>query len=116
MIKAKKFNKGMSQEQIEKFPWGRVLKVHEVGDISIVEYAERKVVSCTICNKETGGRIYHPYVNGEDTSHSFESLYQALIFAVVYKYMGLNQSALVWGIFRAIGIDKQSDSKRRKAA
>jgi len=97
-MQAKKFKNGITDKQVEKFPWGRVLYVHQCGDISVVEYESYNEKS----NKNS--RLFHPYVAGEDIRHSLGSLEEAMITAYTYKYNGLNQDALVSGIVRALKI------------
>lgn len=96
LIRAKRFAKGATTDQINHFPWGRILKVHEIGDISVVESYDTR--------RSTGKRQFHAYVGGKDTSYAFDGLYKAIIYAMAYKKLGLNQSALVEGIFRALNI------------
>jgi hypothetical protein len=100
--RAKRHGKNISEEKISRFPWGRVLKVHTLGNIDIIESAERKTDGCTVTKQETGKSVYHAYVNGEDTSVSYDSLEKSIISALAYKHLGLNQYALVDGIIRML--------------
>jgi hypothetical protein len=73
-----------------KFPWGKVVKVHEVGEYQIIEYHGQ------IMKNGTGTGKYEPekttfHVYGE--SHSYDSLDKALIGAICLKHDGCNTRA-----------------------
>ena len=68
------------------FTWGRTIAAHKVGPYAIVEYYSK------ITDKYQNGQLvrrmgyerrpsFHPFVNGEDTSHSFKDLDEALAAA-----------------------------------
>ena len=63
------------------FAWGEIIKVHSVGEYQIVEYIRRE------------GKSFHPYINYNDTSMSYESLDQALTGVVCEKIEGGNGRA-----------------------
>jgi len=109
-----KFKKAITQNDINRFPWGRVLKVHEVGDIAVVEYAERKVVNTAVTKTETGKSNFHPFVAGNDCHESYGSLEKAILGAIVKRHLGENQWPFLEGICRALGI--MSAPKKRKSA
>lgn len=79
-----------------KFAWGRVIDVHEIGPYSIVEYQAKIPDKYTAEYKPVSNRGYktshsfHAYVNGRDTSHSWDSLDEALVFAISYRTVGPN--------------------------
>lgn len=66
----------------EKFTWGEVIKIHEVGDYSIVEY-----------RRDNGEICFHGYVGKTDTNMSWNTLDQALAGCIAYKYEGPNHRA-----------------------
>lgn len=76
-----------------RFAWGPVDMIHVVGEYQVVEY--RKDMSTFLSGdySDHGKTFFHPYVNGKDTSMSFESLDAALVGAVAYKHEGANGSA-----------------------
>lgn len=61
----------------EAFVWGKIITVHTIGDIAIIEH-----------DNEEGEREYHPYAGGKDTCSSDSSLDGALLMAIGYKYEG----------------------------
>jgi len=111
--RAKKFKKAISQKDLDRFCWGRVLKVHEVGDIAVVEYAERKVVNTAVTRFETGKSGFHPFIAGRDCSESYGSLEKAVLGAIVKRHLGENQWAFLHAIFRALGIESAPKKRRR---
>jgi len=72
---------------LENFTWGRVVRLHVVGEYEIVEYIAEHV-------EETKDRTqFHVYVDGRDTNTSAASLDEALAIAISYKYEGPNGRA-----------------------
>lgn len=57
------------------FPWGTILQMHAVGEYRIAEYEDSR----------TGRVLYHGWVAGQDTSSSWTSLDEALIFLIAYS-------------------------------
>ena len=70
----------------KEFVWGPVVKVHEIGEYSIVEYRPQIFKdSCGTGKYEEEKTNFHPYINGKDTNRSFESLDDAIIGTICYK-------------------------------
>jgi hypothetical protein len=75
------------------FTWGRLVKVHRIGDYQVVEFNPEK------SEREPGEypyedtTEYHPYVAGVDTMWSFGSMDAALVGAIAYKNEGANSRA-----------------------
>ena len=63
------------------FVWGEVIKIHSVGEYQIIEYIKEEEKS------------FHPYINYNDTSMSYESLDQALTGVICEKIEGGNGKA-----------------------
>lgn len=55
-----------------RFTWGRVVKIHEIGYLSIVEYV-------STCPTETR---FHVYQNGVDTNASESTMESAIIYGI----------------------------------
>lgn len=65
----------------DNFVWGEIQKVHTVGDIQIVEYASRH---------EDNKTQYHIYVDGKDSRLASNTLDEAILGALGFKYDGRN--------------------------
>lgn len=86
----------------EPFTWGKVLRVHVVGeDYAIVEYAPRRAANVSPDDFDQSP-LFHLFVRGShlhswDTSHGYRSLDTALIAAVAWRAVqvrhGLNAAA-----------------------
>ena len=63
------------------FVWGAVINIHLVGEYQIIEYIKE------------GEKSFHPYINYNDTSMSYESLDQALTGVICEKIEGGNGRA-----------------------
>jgi hypothetical protein len=61
------------KEAPSTFAWGRVRRIHEIGQIAIVQYQDNDVDKAT---------RYHLYVDGRDQSSSATTLYGALIAGI----------------------------------
>jgi len=81
-----------------KFTWGEVRSIHEVRDYGAVEYQAPE-------SREGGGIYYTSYLNGQALGHSFLTLEEALLDAIVFKQEGLNSQAGMY-FCRSIGIIK----------
>jgi hypothetical protein len=66
-----------------RFVWGRIVKVHTVGEYQIIEYVDRH------SNKNR----FSGYINYDDLCRSYESLDAALAGVIAIKYEGLNGKA-----------------------
>lgn len=58
-----------------KFTWGKIIKIHTIGNFQIVEYEDQ----------EENKILYHVYVNFDDMNISYYDLESALIFAIAYN-------------------------------
>lgn len=70
------------------FNWGKVQKIHLIGEYQIVEY-----ISSGGSNFEGGELLFHPYIDFKDTHRSYKSLDSALIGVIARKYDGVNSQA-----------------------
>lgn len=76
----------------ERFGWlGRVITVHEIGRYSLVEYADKK----------TGASRFGGVIDGEPTSHSYETIEHGMVGCVAMAAEGPNGSADIY-FFRMI--------------
>lgn len=66
------------------FVWGKALNFHEIGPYTVIEYRDNTADTRPL------QRMFHVYVNGEDTRRSFRSLKQALIGAIALDALGTN--------------------------
>lgn len=64
----------------EEFTWGEVVKIHEIGAYSVVEFIDN-------ARNKT---LFHPYVEERDLHHSFLTLDEAIINAVAFNKCGIN--------------------------
>lgn len=62
------------------FPWGEIVKTHEIGEYQIVEYIGGEAWRST-----AGKTMFDPYVNGEPVRVAHFSLDDALIGAIAHK-------------------------------
>ena len=70
-------------EKIKKeFPWGTIINTHIIGEYQVIEYID-----------EENRTFFHPYINYKDISHAYDTLEQALIGVIAYKYEGANSHA-----------------------
>lgn len=77
------YREGTEEDYLEyikqDFPWGQVVKIHNIGEYQIIEYIN------------SGGEFsFHTYINYESTSRSYETLEKAITGVIVYKYDGAN--------------------------
>ncbi len=77
------------------FTWGELIKIHEIGEYSIVEYHEWKTKGSNVLVGDTDytKTSYHHYVNGWNCSRSTDSLDAALAGCIAYKHDGANSQA-----------------------
>jgi len=76
-----------------EFTWGPVVKVHSIEalGIDVVEYhpgIHDKEKGSHTGKYETERTQFHPYVYGRDSSHSYESLTNAILFAFAMRRHG----------------------------
>jgi len=88
---------------VKDFPWGKIVKIHEIGEYMILEYHPRITVGCVVTNDLTDATEFHPYINGKDTNTSYKSLDHAMVGAIAIKHEGGNTRADVY-FCRMIGI------------
>lgn len=95
------------------FPWGPIDRVHEIGDIQIVEYRRdlSNFISTSPSNPDPyaahGHTEFHPFVNGNDTHTWFRSLDSAVVGAIAYKREGPNGQAA--GYFNRMTLSDPED-------
>ena len=70
--------------ELSNFCWGTIIRAHEIGDFTIVEYYHPE---------NTDKILFHVYIKGKDTNRAYSSLDHALIAAVVYKATGNDDAA-----------------------
>lgn len=79
----------------QNYTWGKMVGIYEIGEYLIVEYKpfnyENGRPSATDTYKEESN--YHPYINGNDTNTSYDSLDAAIVRAIAQKYDGCNTKA-----------------------
>lgn len=87
----------------ERFPWGPIDAVHEVGPYQIVEYRRDMSNAGQVeMYADHGTTCFHPYIDGKDTSHSYPSLDAALVGAIAIRAEGPNGRAATY-FMRMIG-------------
>lgn len=121
----------------DRFVWGEILHIHEVGNYFIVEFERNQAgnVSDEEWAQEESHISFHPYIRDlvvkgaygragemytkdwEDTHHSYDSLDKALIACVIYAreacHRGLSAAMnerVTTAIMRMTGPDCQEDS------
>lgn len=78
----------------QRFPWGPIDQVHEIGPYKIVEYRrDMSGFGRSSDYSEHGKTQFHPFIDGKDTSHCFDSLDAALAGAIAYRREGPNGTA-----------------------
>lgn len=76
------------------FTWGKLIKLHEIGDYTIGEYHPRITKGCELTHKiNYDEKEYHCWINDEDINISADTLDNALILAIAYKHDGCNSHA-----------------------
>lgn len=70
----------------DKFVWGKLLEILEIGEYSIVKYSRRQEKTIA----------YSSYINGKRTSCSWNSLDDALASCIAEKYEGTNSHASIY--------------------
>ena len=79
---------------MKKFPWGKIIRTHEIGEYLIHEYHPNIYVnSCSIGKVDETKTSFHPFIGMKDTNHSYSSLDSALIGAICLKHDGINTHA-----------------------
>jgi len=70
----------------QPYTWGQVLNVIDVGDYTVVQYR------CDFGSQE-GKELFAGYLAGVSTSHSFNTLEEALVHSIAQNYDGINTQA-----------------------
>ncbi len=97
----------------KKFVWGPIVDIHEIGDYQIIEYNPQIFNKCTGTGKYDYNRTqFHPYINYNDTSHSYKTLDEALIGTIALKHDGLNSQAAYY-FYKMIGIGDEQNENRK---
>ena len=79
----------LTDTERERFTWGRVVAIHDIGEYRIIEFLNRKVDGCTVTKELTDEHLF--FVEG--SSQSCHSLDGALAAAIACKHEGLNSQA-----------------------
>jgi hypothetical protein len=85
----------LAEARAGRFTWGKVIEVNEIGPYAIVEFYPK------IPDEYSGGHLvrkrghesrpsFHAFVNGEDTSSSWRTLDEALVFAIAVRHSDWN--------------------------
>ena len=84
----------MTRKQIiDKFVWGPIEKVHNIGEYLIIEYHPEIFRKCCGTGKHHKHTEFHPYIKGVDTSRAYDTLDKALVGAIATKHEGCNSHA-----------------------
>lgn len=76
------------------YTWGMLLKIHTIGEYSIVEYHPRVVEGCTVTQAiNFSEKNFSCYINGKPCSMSCLSLDAALAHCIAEKHDGINTRA-----------------------
>jgi hypothetical protein len=80
------------------FCWGKSIHLYEVGEYAILSFYRWKTDGCTVLSGQPDkNKIdFHVWINGHDTSHSFDTLDEALVGAVALKHEGPNGKAHIY--------------------
>jgi hypothetical protein len=78
-----------------QFTWGTILKVHDFGPYTIVEYTDRS----------RGDILFHVYVDGKSTSNSSSTLEGAILLAIARKNLEPNTARfMAMGACKLLGV------------
>jgi hypothetical protein len=72
------------RERPNRFCWGKVTKIHDIGRYTLVEYMD---------NDGNIEPVFHVYVDGADCSSGAESFDKGLILAIAIGNLGHGSSA-----------------------
>lgn len=64
------------------FNWGDLIQIHVLPRYAVVEYKRTHYNTRGAPEGFEPEPSFHPYVDGEDTNHSFGSLEAALVYAI----------------------------------
>lgn len=83
--------------------WGKLIKAHEIGDFTIIEYDSYKDGYRT--GETTGEICFHPFIGDQDLCTSADSLDKALILAIAYKYENNPNGQAGKYFFKMVGME-----------
>jgi len=75
-----------------RFTWGRVVKIHDIGRYSFVEFYGRAYENGHPTGKLEEKTSFHVYVDGKSQSNSCGSLESALILAIAFDKLEINHA------------------------
>jgi len=86
------------------FTWGEIVAIHEIGNLSVVEYHPWKKDGVTICTGDADMESlqFHGYIDGKSVSESWNTLDRALVGLICQKHDGYSSRAAYY-IFKMIG-------------
>ena len=74
----------------DPFTWGTLVKIHDIGRYSFVEYKAYEFIESQSTGKFEEQSSFSVYVDGEATSSSCKSLEHALLYAIAYGKLEVN--------------------------
>jgi hypothetical protein len=72
-----------------RFPWGRIVRTHAIGDYEIIE----AVWDCPYSPSLHGTLGFFPYAHGESIHRHYRTLDDALVGVIAYRREGPNGRA-----------------------
>ena len=76
------------------FTWGKLVRIHQIGRYAIVEYRPWTRTGFVVNTGKAGKKLgFHPYVDGKDTSRTFDDIESAMAGAIAYAFDGCNSQA-----------------------
>jgi len=82
------------KEITEKFVWGPVVEVHEIGEYAFIEYHPQIFTNGSGTGEyDYDTTMFSAYINGGSIGRSYETLDKALIGVIAYKEDGPNTRA-----------------------
>jgi hypothetical protein len=85
--------KTLKTDPNSEFTWGKILKFHELGPYTIIEYLF------------DGGHNFHPYVDGRSLSSATTTLEGAILLAIGHKNLGPNEGRyMAKGACKLLGV------------
>lgn len=77
------------------FPWGQIVKDHEIGHYTIREYHPRQRKGGEVLRQiDQTVTQFHGYINGKDVHESWNSLEDAMAGLIVRRLVGASHSAI----------------------
>jgi hypothetical protein len=80
MKKSDNYQKKLHDLKRERYTWGDIVEIHEIGNYIIVEYKAIKFDGCSPVEPRSYEEksTFHPYIDGDDQNESYDSLDHAL--------------------------------------